>query len=252
MANEAEAIGALIGRFTNKVVTPQAKMEFEAWDKGVIKEKKKPTERGVVNLKNGGLSSTKLLADGGTLPTGDTKTITQATYDPAIFLSRLEMPRGGVTISNNPSDGVDLLKENMETVGRDLGQLLGRSFFETELANSATNVTSGAVYTAPSAAGYVIGMTVQQYNGSTLVQSFTVTDITLDADGDNGAVITTDADFSSTNLTAAHTLHVQGAKDTTFVSYSQLADTSTTVYGIARDLGGLEGQRRLDDHDPHS
>ena len=80
MAIDAASIGALVGRFSNKLVHKQAEMAFDALDAGQIKKVDKPTARGTVNIKAGGLSSTGLIADDGTLPSGASLDITPVSY----------------------------------------------------------------------------------------------------------------------------------------------------------------------------
>ena len=171
MAITASAIAALVGRFNNKVVVPQALLSFPALDKKVVTTLKKPTERGTVNVKAGGLSSTGLIADAGTLPTGASNDITQLTYDPTFIMSRLSIPRGGSTISRNPEDGVDVVMEQMETAGRDLGRTLGRAFYKSTLSTPLAAVSSGATLTVTDVAGWRIGATVEhRESGGNLVQ----------------------------------------------------------------------------------
>lgn len=239
MAIDAASIGALVGRFSNKLVHKQALMSFDALEAGEVQKDDKPTQRGTVNIKAGGLSSTGLIADDGTLPSGASLDITQLTYDPCWIFGRLRIPRGGAVISNNPEDGVDVVMEQMESVGRDLGRHLGRVFYKSKLediatASSNTSTSATGVFSSIDASGYRIGMTVEQRDSSgDLVQTFTIDDITLDADGTNGASITTSADFSATALADGDDLYVKGSYANTFVSLDDAADSSTTVYGQA-------------------
>lgn len=242
MAIDAASIGALVGRFSNKLVHKQALMSFDALDQGQIKKVDKPTARGTVNIKAGGLSSTGLIADDGTLPSGASLDITQLTYDPAWIFGRLRIPRGGAVISNSPEDGVDVVMEQMESVGRDLGRHLGRVFYKSKLediatASSNTSTDANGVFASVDASGYRIGMTVEQRTSAgALIQTFTIDDITLNADGTNGASITTSADFSATALANTNDLWVKGSHDGSaarFVSFDDAADSSSSLYGQA-------------------
>ncbi len=236
MAITASAIAALVGRYNNKVVVPQALLSFPALDKKVVKTLKKPTERGTINVKAGGLSSTGLIADAGTLPTAASNDITQLTYDPTFIMSRLSIPRGGSTISRSPEDGVDVVMEQMETSGRDLGRTLGRAFFKSTLSTPAAAVSTGADLVVTDVAGWRIGATVEhRESGGNLVQEFTVSSITLNADGTNGGTVTTSADFSVADKDVATTdvMYLKGAQANTFISMHTAASADDSLYGQA-------------------
>lgn len=144
MAITFNEIAELVARFGNSVVTEQANLAAPFVGKGIIKKESHTGTVGIVNVKSGGIHSTGFIADGGTLPDGQNKQPHQLAYHPKALFSRLSIPRIAALTAVSKQDGVNLVKEQMETVGADLGRTLGRAVF-----------ASGSV-TRPFAAGNLV------------------------------------------------------------------------------------------------
>lgn len=232
MAITASAIGALVGRYNNKVVVPQALLNFPALEQGAIEKLERPTERGTINVKAGGLDATGLLADAGTLPAGTNVDITQLNYDGVYLFTRLKIPRGGATISKDPADGVNVVMEQMKTAGRDLGRTLGRLWYRSNLGTHGTASLAGTTVTVTDAAAYRIGMTVEVRNsGGSQTQTFVVQAIARTAGG-AGGTLTATSGFTAA-IAADDTFHIKGSVDNSFVSLDDAADSTSSLYGQA-------------------
>ena len=169
MAITFNEIASLVARFGNAVVNEEANMASTFIGKNVIKKEKQAGTVGIVNIKAGGIQSTKFLADGATLPNGANKSIAQLAYHPKALFSRLSVPRIAALTCVSKQDGVNLVKEQMQTAGEDLGRTLGRAVFTTSLGAGAVTVPGPGTFAATGIAtigvadpsGYRIGAAVE-------------------------------------------------------------------------------------------
>ena len=128
-------ISMLVARFGNSVVQEEANLAAPTVGKNVIKKEKQSGTVGIVNVKAGGLTSTEFITDSGPLPTGQSVNITQMAYHPKALFTRLSVPRISALTAISKQDGVNLVREQMQSAGADLGRNLGRALFNTLLAN---------------------------------------------------------------------------------------------------------------------
>lgn len=189
MAITFNEIAELVARFGNSVVNEEANMAATTIGKNVIKKEKQSGTVGIVNVKAGGIGSTRFIADGGNLPEGANKDITQLAYHPKAIFSRLSVPRISALTCVSKADGVNLVKEQMQTAGEDLGRTLGRALFGTTLgaittpgAPAAGTFGANGIATVRVAdlSGYRIGAAIEglQDSGAPPVDLFgVVTDI---------------------------------------------------------------------------
>lgn len=173
MAITFNEIAELVARFGNSVVTEQANLAAPFVGKGVIQKQSHTGTVGIVNVKTGGMMSTGFLADGQKLPDGANVQPQQLAYHPKALFSRLSIPRIAALTAISKQDGVNLVKEQMESVGADLGRTLGRAVFQSisggifpagPVAITATSPAQGVDNTVASLAGidtsaYRIGAT---------------------------------------------------------------------------------------------
>jgi hypothetical protein len=236
VAITASAIGAIIGRWNNSKVVPQANLAAPLVGEGVIKKLNKPNQRGIINVKGGGLASTKFIGDGGTLPAGASKTIAQVSYDPVAIFTRLDIPRIGAAISANPEDGVDVVLEQMKTAGEDLGQKLGRGIYKSSLGSPAAQVDpADTTFDVADASGFREGMSVDVYNSSEVyLETVVILDVALPVSGDATVTFSgggTGGGAASTWATSA-VLYMAGSKEDSLVSLTD-ACAASTLYGKA-------------------
>ena len=184
MAITFNEIAELVARFGNSIVTEQANMAAPFVGKGHINKVKQAGTVGIVNVKTGGITSTGFISDGGALPSGSNTEPVQLAYHPKALFSRLSVPRIAALTCISKQDGVNLVREQMETVGADLGRTLGRALFRSGAVTRPFppgNLVDGAagvigvprVITLDSIAvdvsGYRIG---HAFTGATYTQTF--------------------------------------------------------------------------------
>ena len=151
MAITFNEIAELVARFGNSVVTEQANLAAPFVGKGTIQKQNHTGTVGIVNVKQGGMMSTGFLADGQKLPEGANTQPIQLAYHPKALFSRLSIPRIAALTAISKQDGVNLVKEQMESVGADLGRTLGRAVFKGD------NATGGAPCLDPAVATPIVG-----------------------------------------------------------------------------------------------
>ena len=206
--NTATAIASLLARFGNKVVHEQANLNNRLVGSGVLKKKKTSGQRHIVNIKAGGMDSTKFLADAATLPTGAEVALKQGVIDPVALFSRLSIPRVAAKVANGASDAVNLVKEQMSSCGEDLGRVLGRAAYSSTLGAVSTAVSTTTSVTAlrtTDPSGFRVGHNVQYYTAAgTLLFTRKVKKIVVPANGD----------FASTNpATITFTAAITGGQN---------------------------------------
>lgn len=242
MAIEAHSISALVGRYTNSVVNEQANEAAPFVGKGIIKKVNKPDKVGVVNIKAGELASAKFLADGGTLPTGRDKAPTQGTYLPVALFERIRIPRLAASLASSLEDGIDIVKEQMDTAGNTLGRVLERGIFGSQIgAPTATVSAAATTFTVADPSPWRVGMGFEVYNSSTAIEGTSeatilqVVKVDISETGDSTITFSgSNAGGNAVQWETTYTFHLRGSKDTNaiMVSLSDVCGTST-LYGVA-------------------
>ncbi len=208
MAITFNEIAELVARFGNSVVTEQANMAAPFVGKGIIKKESHTGTVGIVNVKSGGIRSTGFIADGGALPDGQNIQPHQLAYHPKALFSRLSIPRIAALTAVSKQDGVNLVKEQMETVGADLGRTLGRAVFRAGVVArpfGAGNLVDAAAAPALRAISFTsaTGLDLSGYRiGTTIVGG--VYNQTVPTVGPLGcAFVVTAINYSNNSLTLA-------------------------------------------------
>jgi len=224
------SITSLVARYTNSVVNEQANEESRLLDESILPRKRAPDKVGVVNVKAGELSSIGILADGGTLPTGAYVTPTQGTYSPVAFFGRIAVGRVAASLASSLEDGIDLVKEEMESCGRGLGRQLGRAIASLSLGSPAASASIGdTTFTVNDPSGFRVGMTVSIYNSSTPVEDVTITKVAPTTDG-TASTIT--CSTLTANWTTSYTIYLKGQYGGGFLSFAD-ATANASLYGVA-------------------
>jgi hypothetical protein len=253
MSITVDQISALVGRYTNSVVNQQANLAAPLVGKGVIKKIVKPDKVGIVNIKAGELSSIKFIADGAALPTGSNQRPVQGTYLPVALLERITIPRMASSLASSLQDGIDVVKEQMDTAGLTLGRHLERGIIGSQLASPAVQVDiADTTMEVVDASGFRVGMAFEVWNGGTAIEGTTegsllvVTNIARSETAND--VITFSAAGGAGAVAAwlvSYTLHLRGSKDANagMVSLADVCSTSS-LYGVAATSNEWSGVSR--------
>jgi hypothetical protein len=137
----ASDIVAFAAREGNKMISAQVNMKarlFAALDKTPMKGR-----RAVINVVNGGLSSTAQVVDFGALPTEAASVPAQGFVDAVGYVSRLGLGRIALETLSGVDDSADLLDLQLQIAADDMARQIGRSVFGSELA--APTVAGSAV-----------------------------------------------------------------------------------------------------------
>lgn len=230
-------VDELAARYGNEIVHMQTNLMAPFFAQKLRKQYR-PGRVGIVNVKGGGITSTKWLADGAALPAKANKQPKQGTYLPKIIFSRLGLPRLAAALVIDEGEGVALVRENLETMGADIARQRGRGVIKSSLGSPASIVdTSNITVSDPS--GWREGMNVDRYNsGGTFQETVEVTNVDIPATG--AATIT----FGATDTRLiTDVFYLQGAKDDAPTSLSDVfADAS--LYGVSQNGDDWSGNRK--------
>jgi hypothetical protein len=253
MAIDITALGALMTRFTNKVINHQINLESVLLKKKVIDEIHKEGEVGVVNIRAGESSSVKFLVDGAALPTGSDVQPTQATYFPVALFGRVNLPRMAARNLRNTKDAVDLVEENLKACGDTMAQNLGRAIYGSDLGSPAATVnTTATTFTIADASAFNVGKAFEVYNGSTAIEGHTegtlliVTNIARPVTGEGNTTVTFSAAGgagSTVQWLTTYTFRLRGSMNTgaSMVSLTDAYSNSGSLYGAAANQNEWSG-----------
>lgn len=229
-------VDELAARFGNEIVNMQTNLLAPFYAKK-LKKKFIPGRVGIVNVKGGGISSTKWLADGGALPAKANKQPKQGIYLPKVIFSRLGLPRLAAALVQSVGEGVGLVKENIDTMAQDIARQRGLGVIKSNLGSPASIVDTSNI-TVDDPSGFREGMTVDRYNVSDVYQdSVQITKVDIPATG--AATIT----FAATATRATtDVLYAQGAHDDAPTSLSDI-NLDASLYGVSQNGDDWSGNR---------
>lgn len=249
MAITLAQISALAGRYTNEIVNEQANLEAPFAAK-TLKRLKRANEVGVVNIKAGEFDSTAFVADAGLLPDGSDVQPVQGTYQPVGLFSRIRLPRIAAGLVRSTSDGIDLVKEEMESCGASLARQLGRGVFGQSLGSpTATVNTTSTTFTVVSPSGWRVGMAFAVYNGASHIEGDTqatvlrVTKVDIPADGVGDTTITFVAAGGAGNTVqwlTTYTFWLRGANVNRMTSMADIT-AAASLYGQSQNSNEWAG-----------
>lgn len=243
-------ISSLVGRYTNEVVNEQINSATPFIGKGVLKKIVKKDKIGIVNIKAGELSSGTFVADGGTLPSGTDVQPVQGTYNPIGLFSRIAIPRIAATLASSVDDGIDIVKEEMDSCGKTMGRLLGRGVAGTSLGSPTATVNAASTtFTVTSPGAWRVGMGFEVWNGASAIEGQTditllkVTAVAIPADGVGDTTITfvgTNAGGNAVQWLTTYTFFLRGAKSNAMTAMSDIT-AAASLYGVSNTTNDWSG-----------
>lgn len=247
-------IDELVARYGNKRIEEQANMAAPFLK--MIDEVKIGGATDIINIKGGETDGVQFIADQGTLPTGGSKQPVQAVSLPKYLLGRLAIPRGAATLANGKADGVNIVFEQLDTLGAQLSRMLCRGLIKKALVTlSAAQATeldaialgASGTFTVVDVFGMRVGTILERYTGSTYKEQLRVTKIVMDvANNSHTVTVTRNVDLdgsgeSNDDATAGDVLYLRGAYSNGMVTLDECADESTDVYGHDADTNDWIG-----------
>jgi hypothetical protein len=243
-------ITSLVGRYTNEVVNEQINSATPFVGKGILKKVVKKDKIGIVNVKAGELSSGGFIADGGTLPSGSDVQPVQGTYSPIGLFARISIPRIAASLASSVDDGIDIVKEEMDSCGKTIGRLLGRGIAGNSLGSpTATVNVASTTFTVASPGAWRVGMAFEVWNGASLVEGTSdatllkVTNVAIPADGVGDTTVTFSGQNAGGNITqwtTGMTFFLRGGKSNAMTSMQDITAAASlyTISNATQDWSG--------------
>lgn len=264
MAITFSSISALVARFGNEIVEEQVNQKAPVV--GFLNKHKAAGRVGIVNVKAGGIDSAMWLDDGDALPAQASRDLVQMTYNPKVLFARPNIPRLAAYLASGEGEGINLVREELQSVGSQLARKLADGVIngtQAILSLSGTQATElGAAGTTLTVSGYNrfrVGDAYDRYAGATLEEVIRCTRVQVDDDGTTHTITFTRDIVTATPNTApaaADNIYPRGAKDDAMVSLKDVT-AAANLYGkaitadewegnLAASVGTLDVQRMRD------
>lgn len=247
----ADPLSKIMAHYDKSELTEQTYAGCELLRKKVLKVLDKPGVQGQVQIRAGGFSSTGWIGDGDAKPDPVSVKPKVGQYDLAILLSTLQWGRAAykhAVNSGNAETVVNIVERELKAAKEDMTSQLGVGIAAgtNSLGSPVSQLTadSGTTLTVTDASGFRIGNYYQVYDGSTLVDYFKVTAITITADPASNDTIEFESGGTGGNNTAqwdtTDTIHPRGAKVDGMVGFQDLT-AAQSLYGVAQTTHNWAG-----------
>lgn len=204
-----------------------------------IEVRNMPRMVGTIQVKKGTARSGNITTDGATRREGSVVQFNKGTYDFKIYENNLEIPLGVANVVQG-GDGINFMKEQLNTVGSQFGADMDRLIAGAQLVAPDTTMSAGATtFTLADPAGYIEGEEYDHYTtGDVYQQTFRVTNIAPSTTSLFGAFTITVETAVSIAIATTAKIYLRGAGSSTnrTVSLSDVCSSSTSLYGLSTTL----------------
>lgn len=245
MALTVNEILDITARFAPKAAEEQVG-DFSDVPGRYIPTKKVLGETDYIRVKSGGLASHGWIGDGGTLPEGDNKGVTQKQIEEAIYVGRLDLPRGAMRKAKSKRDGLNLLKEQLDSCGETYARDMLAALYGVPGVNPSATVNVGATTLLipwESGGPFRAGHAYDVYRGANRIDRFVVKDRALKPDGSNRLSLTLLSGALQQWLDTDE-IYSRGARDDAMISIEDVV-ADAALHGIAT-TDGLNWQAHRD------
>ncbi|MBL0320574.1 MAG: hypothetical protein IPP74_14960 [Alphaproteobacteria bacterium] len=129
---------------------------------------------------------------------------------------------------------MDIVKEQMDSLGKSLGRQLARGFFGLSLGSVATSVAQAATtFTVNDPSPFRVGMSIDVYRSGSKTETVTVSKVAIPANGEGVSTITCSAVADASGILTTDILYLAGsqASNATMVTLADVTGSST-LHGI--------------------
>lgn len=265
MALALSTIQAIAARKGNEYLQQQINLKAQILGSKALEKQKVDGAVRIINVQASGLDSVAILQGGDAYPglsggstgAGSGNQATQLVARPANFVGLVRIPFDSAEVVTGKADSINLVKNQFELIGRNLGQQIGRSIFSPIVAVALTaqmpaTVAAGASGTLTGildCRGFRVGQVYDMWatsavtsgiptlSGSAAVTQIKVTSVTFSsASSGAGDVAFTNVGSAATGTAADRAFTLRGSLDSSAAEYfTSLSSAvgSGNLYGTA-------------------